>query len=237
MASDGTRPSEVLHLNALSCLRMHAHAHEHAHGHGHSHGLIDPASVRSRDGLRTVSISLAVLLVTALVQGAIFLSTGSVALLADLTHNAGDALTAIPLGIAFLLRSRLAEKRAGAFVVLAIFVSACVAGAESITRLADPRDLDHLGALAVAGVAGFVGNEIAAQLRLRGGRRLDSAALIADGRHARTDGLVSLGVVASALCIAVGFPLGDPLVARANTTTFRRGTGQSTRPIRDAPSG
>jgi len=224
------------HAHATAYADSDADAQVHAHGHGHSHGLIDPSATRSRAGLQTVAISLAVLLATALVQGAIFVSTGSVALLADLTHNAGDALTAIPLGIAFLLRSRLAEKRAGAFVVLAIFVSACVAGAESITRLADPRDLDHLGALALAGVAGFVGNEIAAQVRLRGGRRLDSAALIADGRHARTDGLVSLGVVASALCVAAGFPLGDPLVGLAITVIILRVTWQSIRTIRDAPS-
>jgi cation diffusion facilitator family transporter len=212
------------------------HAHAHAHGHGHSHGLIDPATTRSREGLRTVAISLAVLLVTALAQGAIFLVVGSVALLADLTHNAGDALTAIPLGIAFLLRSRRAERNAGGFVVLAIFVSACVAGAESISRLADPRDLDHLGALAAAGVIGFLGNEIAARVRLRGGERLDSAALIADGRHARTDGLVSLGVVASAACVAAGFPLGDPLVGLAITAIILRVTWQSIGTIRDAPA-
>src|SRR3954466_5329916 len=203
MASDGTRPSEVLHLNALSCLRMHAHAHahEHAHAHGHSHGLVDPAAVRSREGLRTVGVSLAVLLVTALAQAAIFTVTGSVALLADLTHNAGDALTAVPLGIAFLLRSRRAERRAGAFVVLAIFASACVAGVEAVLRLVEPRGIDHLGALTVAGVVGFAGNEIAARVRLRGGERLDSAALIADGRHARTDALVSLGVIGSAIVV------------------------------------
>src|SRR4051794_1435992 len=236
MASHVTRPSEVLHLNALSCLRMHAHAHEPAHGHGHSHGLVDPAVVRSRDGLRTVGVSLAVLLVTALAQAAIFTVTGSVALLADLTHNAGDALTAIPLGIALLLRSRRAERWAGAFVVLAIFVSACVAGVESIVRLVHPQSLDHLGALALAGVIGFAGNEIAAQVRLRGGRRLDSAALIADGRHARVDGLVSLGVVASALCVAIGFPLGDPLVGLAITVIILRVTWQSIHTIRDAPS-
>src|SRR4051794_11209469 len=127
-----------------------AHAHAHAHGHGHSHGLIDPETTRSREGLRVVAVSLAVLLVTALIQAAIYARTGSVALLADLTHNFGDALTAIPLGAAFLLRSRRAERVAGAFVVLAIFVSACVAGVESVLRLADPRALDHLGALAAA---------------------------------------------------------------------------------------
>jgi cation diffusion facilitator family transporter len=215
----------------------HDHAHAHAHGHGHSHGLVDPAITRSREGLRTVAISLAVLLATALAQAVVFAATGSVALLADLTHNAGDALTAIPLGIAFLLRSARAERRAGGFVVLAIFVSACVAGAESVSRLADPRDLDHLGALAVAGVVGFLGNEVAARVRLRGGARLDSAALIADGRHARTDGLVSLGVVASAACVAAGFPLGDPLVGLAITVIILRVTWQSMRTIRDAPSG
>jgi cation diffusion facilitator family transporter len=221
----------------MSDLPVQTHPHDHAHGHGHSHGLVDPSITRSREGLRTVAISLAVLLATALAQAVVFAATGSVALLADLTHNAGDALTAIPLGIAFLLRSARAERRAGAFVVLAIFVSACVAGAESVSRLADPRDLDHLGALAVAGVVGFLGNEVAARVRLRGGARLDSAALIADGRHARTDGLVSLGVVASAACVAAGFPLGDPLVGLAITAIILRVTWQSMRTIRDAPSG
>ncbi|HWH95912.1 MAG TPA: cation diffusion facilitator family transporter [Baekduia sp.] len=207
------------------------------HAHGHSHGLIDPATTRSREGLRTVGLSLAVLLATALAQAAIFAATGSVALLADLTHNAGDALTAIPLGVAFLLRSRVAERRAGAFVVLAIFVSACVAGYESVVRLADPRDLDHVGALVAAGLAGCAGNEIAARIRLRGGARLASAALVADGRHARIDGLVSLGVVASAVSVALGFPLGDPLVGLAITAVILRVTWQSIRTIRDAPTG
>src|SRR3954452_5458369 len=123
-------------------------AHAHAHAHGHSHGLIDVSATGSREGLRVVGVSLAVLLVTALAQAVIFVVVGIVALLADLTHNAGDALTAIPLGIAFLLRSRRAERWAGAFVVLAIFVSACVAGVESIVRLVHPQSLDHLGALA-----------------------------------------------------------------------------------------
>jgi cation diffusion facilitator family transporter len=215
---------------------VHAHDHAEEHGHGHSHGLVDPTVTRSREGLRVVSRSLAILLVTALAQGAIYLGTGSVALLADLTHNAGDALTAIPLGAAFLLRSRRAERMAGGFVVLAIFVSACVAGVASLIRLADPRTLDHLGVLAVAGVIGFAGNELAARVRLSGGARLDSAALIADGRHARTDALVSLGVVASAASVALGFPLGDPLVGLAITAIILRVTWQSIGTIRDAPS-
>jgi cation diffusion facilitator family transporter len=229
-------------MNALSCVQMsaepaRAHDHVHAHGHGHSHGLIDPSITRSREGLRTVGISLVVLLATAVAQAAIYAVTGSVALLADLIHNTGDALTAVPLAIAFLLRSLRAERRAGAFVVLAIFVSACVAGAESVARLADPRELDHLRALAAAGVIGFLGNELAARVRLRGGERLGSAALIADGRHARTDGLVSLGVVASAGFVAAGLPLGDPLVGLVITVIILRVTWQSIRTIRDAPSG
>ncbi|HEY6759323.1 MAG TPA: cation diffusion facilitator family transporter [Baekduia sp.] len=214
----------------------HAHAHADSHGHGHSHGLIDAELARSSDGVRVVAASLVVLLATALVQTIIYLSTGSVALLADLTHNAGDALTAIPLGAAFLLRSRRAERWAGGFVVLAIFASACVAGVESVLRLVHPEDLHHLGALAAAGLVGCAGNEVAARIRLRGGARLDSAALIADGRHARVDGLVSLGVVASAGAVAIGFPLGDPLIGLAITVIILRVTWQSIHTIRDAPS-
>jgi cation diffusion facilitator family transporter len=206
--------------------------HHGDHSHGHSHGLIDRSITRSREGLRTVAISLGVLLVTALVQTAIFMATGSVALLADLIHNFGDALTAIPLGIAFILRSFVAEKRAGYFVVATIFVSALVAGGEAVNRLIDPRPLSHLGVLAAAGAVGFVGNEIAAQVRLRGGRRLDSAALIADGNHARVDGLVSLAVLASAGVAAVGFELGDPLIGLAITLVILRITWQSIQTLR-----
>jgi cation diffusion facilitator family transporter len=208
--------------------------HDHA-GHGHSHGLVDRSITSSRDGLRVVGASLAVLLVTAVAQLVVFVSTGSVALLADLIHNAGDALTAIPLGIAFLLRSFVAEKRAGYFVVFAIFASACVAGVESVLRLIDPQDLDHLGALVIAGLVGFVGNEVAARVRLRGGTRLNSPALVADGRHARTDGFVSLSVVASAAVVALGFRLGDPLIGLVITVVILRITWQSLQTIRSDP--
>ena len=190
----------------------HGHSHDHGEGHGHSHGLVDRSIVRSRDGVKTVSISLAVLLVAAVVQVGIFVLSGSVALLADLIHNFGDALTAVPLGIAFFLRSARGEKAAGLCVVLAIFVSACVALVETVLRLLHPQELSHLWILAAAGVVGFVGNEIAAQVRLRGGRRLDSPALIADGNHARVDGFVSLGVVGSAAVVALGAPIGDPVI-------------------------
>jgi cation diffusion facilitator family transporter len=206
-------------------------------GHGHSHGLVDRSITRSREGLRTVATSLGVLLVTAAAQAVIFAVTGSVALLADLIHNFGDALTAIPLGVAFLLRSFVAEKRAGYFVVLAIFVSACVAAVEAVDRLLHPQALDHLGVLAAAGAVGFVGNEVAAQVRLRGGRRLNSAALIADGNHARVDGLVSLAVVASAGLLALGFHLGDPLIGLAITLVILRITWQSMQTIKAEPPG
>jgi cation diffusion facilitator family transporter len=212
-----------------------AHGHDHG-GHGHRHGLVDPDMARSREGLRAVTWSLAVLLATAVAQAEIFAATGSVALLADLIHNAGDALTAVPLGIAFLLRSARAEQRAGYFVVAAIFVSACVAGAEAIARFVHPQHLDHLGVLAAAGVIGFAGNEVAARVRLRAGRRLDSAALVADGHHARADGYVSLAVVASAAVVALGFDLGDPLIGLVITVVILRITAQSWRTIRDDPA-
>jgi len=149
-------------------------AHGHAHGGGHSHGLVDASIKRSRAGVRAVSLSLMILLATSVAQAVVFFSTSSVALLADLIHNVGDALTALPLGAAFLLRSYKAEKRAGYFVVATIFVSACVAFVEAISRLVNPQPIDHLTALALAGVVGFVGNEIAAVVRLRAGKRLSS---------------------------------------------------------------
>ena len=188
------------------------HDHSHPHDHVHSHGLVDPSIVRSRHGVRAVSISLAVLLATALAQTAIFLASGSVALLADLIHNFGDALTAVPLGIAFFLRSVRGEWLAGLAVVAAIFISAMVALYESIQRLIHPQTLTHLWVLAAAGAIGFIGNEIAAQVRLRAGTKLESPALVADGNHARVDGFVSLGVIASAVVVALGLPRADPVV-------------------------
>jgi cation diffusion facilitator family transporter len=200
------------------------HVHEHGH---HSHGLVAPSIVRSRAGVRAVVISLAVLTVAAGAQVAIFVVSDSVALLADLIHNFGDALTAVPLGIAFLLRSATAERWAGYAVVLAILISAGVALYESVLRLIDPQDLSHLWGLAGAGLVGFVGNEIAAVVRLRAGHRLNSPALVADGYHARTDGFVSLGVVASALLVALGADVADPLIGLAITLVILRITWQS----------
>jgi cation diffusion facilitator family transporter len=233
---DGDRPPEPGHPHD----HPHDHPHEHARGdggHGHSHGLVDRSIVRSRDGVRTVLISLAVLGSTALLQTLIFVSTSSVALLADLIHNFGDALTAVPLGIAFYTRSFRGENAAGLFVVLTIFVSACVALYETIQRLIHPEQLTHLWALAAAGLIGFVGNEVAARVRLRGGRRLSSPALIADGKHARTDGFVSLGVIASALLVAVGFDRADPLIGLVITVVILKITWDSWRVIRATEPG
>jgi cation diffusion facilitator family transporter len=206
--------------------------HRHGAGHGHSHGLVDRSIVRSREGVRTVAISLGVLAAAALAQVVVFVATNSVALLADLIHNFGDALTAVPLGIAFYLRSARGERAAGFFVVLVIFVSACVALYETVQRLVHPEQLSHLWALAAAGVVGFVGNEIAAQVRLRGGRRLTSPALIADGNHARVDGFVSLGVVVSAAAVALGAPIMDPIVGLVITVVILKVTWDSWRTVR-----
>jgi divalent metal cation (Fe/Co/Zn/Cd) transporter len=210
----------------------HRHGHSHGHGdHGHSHGLVDRSIIRSREGIRAVAISLGVLGAAALAQLLIFAATGSVALLADLIHNFGDALTAVPLAIAFFLRSFRGEKIAGLFIVAVIFISACVALYETIMRFIHPQQLTHLWVLAAAGVIGFVGNEIAAQVRLRAGRRLASPALIADGNHARIDGFVSLGVIASAILVALGFERGDPIVGLVITLVILKITWDSWRTV------
>ena len=182
--------------------------HQH-NDHGHSHGLTDPSIKRSREGLAAVCLSLVVLGLAACAQTAVFIASGSIALLADLIHNFGDAGTAIPLGIAFLLHSARAERWAGLFVVATIFLSACVAGLEAINRLISPQTPTHLIALTVAGLIGFGGNWIAAVIRTRAGRRIASPALIADGNHARADSYVSLAVVASAAFLALGLTIAD----------------------------
>lgn len=212
------------------------HAHDHhspgEDGHGHSHGLVDPSITRSRDGLRVVGISLALLTVTAVAQGALYIATNSVALLADLIHNAGDALTAIPLASAFLLRSQRAERGAGFAVVLTILASAITAGVFAIERIIHPLAPEHLLALALAGAIGVIGNAIAARVRLRGGRRLNSAALIADGNHARSDAIVSAGVILSATAVALGAPIADPIIGLLITALILRITWQSWNTVR-----
>jgi divalent metal cation (Fe/Co/Zn/Cd) transporter len=218
--------------------RAHDHAdpngHDHTHGteHGHSHGLIHDSIKRSRQGIRAVSLSLAVLGLTAIAQTLVFIASGSIALLADLIHNFGDALTAVPLGIAFALHSQVAERRAGLAVVAAIFISACVAGIEAISRLIHPSAPTHLAALALAGAIGYAGNFIASRIRLSAGQRLDSPALIADGHHARADAYVSLAVIASAIVVALGAPIADPLIGLAITLIILRITWQSWATVR-----
>jgi cation diffusion facilitator family transporter len=219
----------------------HDHAHgddRHAHGgHGHSHGLVDASIKRSREGLTAVGISLAALAATALAQLAIYLAAGSVALLADLIHNFGDAATAIPLAIAFVLHSERAEGWAGLFVVAAIFISACVAGIEAVSRLIHPQTPTHLIALAAAGLLGFAGNRVAAAIRGRAGRRLDSPALVADANHARADSYVSLAVVASAVVVAIGLPIADPLIGLAITAVILKITWYSWQTVRASVTG
>jgi cation diffusion facilitator family transporter len=201
---------------------------EHEHGeHERSHRLVDRSILRSHAGIRAVSWSLGILTITALVQAFIYTRTLSVALLADLIHNFGDALTAIPLGLAFFFRSAKGERLAGLAVVLAIFISALVALGQTVERFIHPRSLSHLWLLAAAGVIGFVGNEIAAQVRLRTGRRLNSPALVADGNHARVDGFVSLGVLASAAVVSLGLTLADPIIGLVITAVILKITWES----------
>ena len=234
-AADGTVLCEHAEPHAEGPPALHPvpdrHDHDRWHEHEHSHGLLDRSILRSRAGIRAVSLSLAVLTLTALVQAFIYSRTLSVALLADLIHNFGDALTAIPLGLAFFLRSPRGERLAGLAVVLVIFISAMVALFQTIERFIHPRSLTHLWLLAAAGVIGFVGNEIAAQVRVRAGDRLQSPALVADGKHARVDGFVSLGVLASATFVGLGLPRADPLIGLVITLVILRITWESWRTI------
>ena len=213
------------------------HDHEHAHAAGikgflislfrpHSHDSadsIDSALESSAEGIRALKISLVILALTALAQLVVVLMTGSVALLADTIHNFSDALTAVPLWIAFVLARRAPTRRytygygraediAGVFIVAMIALSAVVAGYESVRRLIDPQPITHVGVVLAAGILGFVGNEAVAVYRIRVGRRIGSAALVADGLHARTDGFTSLAVAAGAVGVLAGFPLADPIV-------------------------
>lgn len=201
----------------------HDHAHHHHGADGHSHGGVSPAVLGSREALRTLWLSLAILAATAALQVIVVLISGSVALLADTVHNVGDALTALPLGAAFLLSRRpptarltygygRTEDLAGLAVLAVILFSAAYAAYESATRLVDPQAPGMLAAVAAAGLVGFAGNEWVAVYRIRAGRRIGSAALVADGYHARVDGFTSLAVVAGAAGVALGFPLADPLV-------------------------
>jgi cation diffusion facilitator family transporter len=220
-----------------------AHQHEHGHAHGHDHGsgvrgmlreffsphthdpadAVDDALEASTQGVRALKISLIVLLATTILQLLVVLVSGSVALLADTVHNFSDALTAVPLWVAFVLGRRAASRRytygygraedlAGLFIIVVVALSAIVAAWQSIDRFIHPQTITNLGWVIVAGVIGFAGNEAVAIYRIRVGRRIGSAALVADGIHARTDGFTSLAVVLGALGVLAGFPLADPIV-------------------------
>ena len=205
--------------------RLHDEEHRHDHGHaerGHTHGAVDPTIATSERGIWAIKWSFLMLAATALLQLAVVLLSGSVALLSDTIHNFGDAATAIPLGIAFALTRLGASRRftfgygrvedlAGVIVVLIILFSAVVAGYQAIERLIDPQPIGMLWAVAVAAVVGFVGNEAVAVFRIRVGREIGSAALVADGYHARTDGWTSLAVLAGAIGVWLGYPLADPV--------------------------
>ncbi|WAT97645.1 cation diffusion facilitator family transporter [Streptomyces libani subsp. libani] len=228
------------------------HGHDHTHGHGHDHAhdpdrsgrwarmrhqlahlvtphshaamdKVDAALETSREGLRTLWISLGILGLTSLIQLVIVALSGSVALLGDTIHNGADALTAVPLGIAFLLGRRAANRRytygygraedlAGIAIVLTIAASSVWAAYESVDRLLHPREVTHLWAVAAAAVIGFLGNEWVARYRIRTGRKIGSAALVADGLHARTDGFTSLAVLLGAGGAALGWQQADPLI-------------------------
>lgn len=241
-----------VHARAHAKDDSHPHPHEHPHDdaghshdgeHGHAHptgvkgflvGLfvphshdasdsIDSALEASKEGVRALKISLVILLITTALQLVVVLFSGSVALFADTVHNFSDALTAVPLWIAFVLGRRAASRRysfglgrvedlAGLFIVAMIALSAVIAAWQSIERLINPQPLSNIGWVLGAGVVGFLGNEIVAVYRIRVGRRIGSAALVADGVHARTDGFTSLAVVFGAIGVILGFPLADPIV-------------------------
>lgn len=203
------------------------------HGHGHAHGAVDRAMLSSSRGIWATKVSLVVLLATAVPQVVIVIFTGSVALLADTIHNFGDAATALPLWAAFILARRRptprftyglgrAEDLAGLLIVVAILATGIVAGYESIKRLSDPPEINHLWAVAVAALVGFVGNEAVALFRMKVGRDIGSAALVADGLHARVDGLTSLAVLVGALGVWLGAPLADPIVGLIITLAIFR---------------
>jgi cation diffusion facilitator family transporter len=208
--------------------------HDHSGGeHGHMHGTVDPSILTSERGIWAVKWSLVALTIAAVFQVFVVVYTGSVALLADTVHNLGDAATAIPLWAAFALAKGPATRRftygygrvedlAGIAVVLTILVSAIIAGWQSIDRLLHPQPVEHVWAIVVAAIIGFIGNELVAIFRIRVGKEIGSAALIADGYHARADGFTSLGVLAGAVGVWLGFPLADPIVGLLITAAILR---------------
>jgi cation diffusion facilitator family transporter len=203
--------------------RPHDQGHDHSPGHGHTHGIVDPSITTSARGLWAIKWSFVGLAATAMLQLFVVFISGSVALLADTIHNFADAATAIPLAVAFWFGRKeptarfsfgygRVEDLAGVAIVVTILASAIVAGYESIQRLLQPQDVSHLWAVIAASILGFLGNEGVAIFRIKVGREIHSAALIADGYHARVDGWTSLAVLFGALGVWLGYPLADPIV-------------------------
>ena len=237
----------------------HEHSHTHPHGHGHEHhddnehqhgtgvlarlahvarphsheaaDKVDAAMEASAEGMRTLWLSLGILGATAVIQAVVVALSGSVALLGDTLHNAADALTAVPLGIAFIAGRRPATRRytygygraedlAGVMIVALILASSALAAYEALTRLAHPERVSNLIAVAAAALVGFAGNEVVARYRIRVGRKIGSAALVADGLHARTDGFTSLAVLLGAGGVALGWNWADPVVGLVITAAI-----------------
>lgn len=194
----------MLHLVPMS---QHASQADHT-----NHNLQSDPIIRSKAGIKVVLISFAILFVASIIQFLLFRFSHSVALLTDVIHNTGDSLTAVPLGLAFLLKSRRGERLAGFFIVVIIFLSALLAGWQVVEKFIHPYTPTHLWYLFLAGIVGVIGNELAAYIRWNGGKKLKSAALIADGNHAKADGIVSAGIILSSILIAFGFPIADPII-------------------------
>ena len=228
----------------------HDHDHDHEHGHdhgqaadhGHVHGVVDPTITTSERGIQAIKWSFACLFITAMLQAVVVALSGSVGLLADTIHNVGDAATAVPLWIAFAFSRWKPSKRftygfgrvedlAGVAVVLTITISGVVAGYETVDRFLHPQPVTYLWAVMAASIAGFAGNEIVAQVRIKVGREIESAALVADGYHARIDGFTSLAVLFGALGVWLGYPLADPIVGLLITVAIVQIVWQSSKAV------
>ncbi|MGA9537748.1 MAG: cation diffusion facilitator family transporter [Desulfobacterales bacterium] len=234
-------PPVPRHRNSENGPSSHAHDHDQS-AHGHIHGVVDPSIISTERGIWAIKWSFLGLLATALFQVVIVILSGSVALFADTVHNVGDAATAIPLWIAFKLAQRTpsatftygygrVEDLAGVAIVLTILLSALVAGYESVNRFFHPQPVTYLWAVITASVVGFLGNEAVAIFRIRVGKEIGSAALVADGYHARVDGLTSLAVLFGAVGVGLGFPLADPIVGLLITVAIFRIVWQSGKSI------
>ena len=220
----------------------HHKAHGHAHGHGHTHGTIDPSITTSERGIWAIKLSFMGLAITAGIQVVVFLFSHSVGLLADTIHNFGDAATAVPLWVAFMLSRWKPSRRftygygrvedlAGVAIVGTILLSAIVAGYETVQRFLHPQPVGYLWAVVAASLVGFAGNEIVSIFRIKVGKEIESAALIADGYHARIDGWTSLAVLFGAVGVWLGYPLADPIVGVLITLGIAQIVWQSSRAV------